>query len=72
MYTVEMIEDMFTYHPPSPDQLPKYQNIRQAAKAFALVLIENTPESADQSATIRLLRQTVMSANQAIALGGKY
>lgn len=66
------IDDIFTYHAPTTDQIPKYQAIRDAAKAFALVLIANTPASADQTAAVRLLRQAVTTANQAIALGGKY
>lgn len=72
MYTVEMIEDMFTYHAPTPDQLPKYEKLRSAAREFAKVLVETTPESPDQSAAMRLLRQCVMQGNAAIALGGNY
>jgi hypothetical protein len=66
------LTDIFTYHAPTPEQLPKYEAIRQAAKEFAKVLIANTPPSADQTTAIRLLRQTVMTANQSIALNGKY
>lgn len=69
---LEAINDMFTYHAPTPEQLPKYAAIREAARLFGTVILENTPPSADQTATIRLLRQCVMSANQSIATGGKY
>lgn len=69
---IHSIEDMFTYHAPTADQIPKYEAIREAAKLLGIVILENTPPSADQTATIRLLRQTVMSANQAIATGGRY
>lgn len=71
-FTPDVIADIFTYHAPSPDQLPKYEAIRTAAREFAQVLISNTPASADQTAAIRLLREAVMTANQAIATGGKY
>lgn len=69
---LEAINDMFTYHAPTQEQLPKYEAIREAARLFGTVILGNTPPSADQTATIRLLRQTVMSANQSIATGGKY
>lgn len=64
------IDDIFSYHSPEPDQIPKYEVIRKAAKEFAHILIENTPECADQSAAIRLLREAVMTANASIALKG--
>ena len=70
--TKEAIDDIFTYHAPTPEQLPKYEAIRDAAKVFAQVLLANTPSSADQTAAIRLLRQAVMTANQAVATDGKY
>lgn len=66
--TNEDIEDLFTYHAPKPGQPERYDNIRQAAKHLAKVIIANTPASADQSAAIRDLRISVMQANAAIAL----
>lgn len=67
----KVIEDIFTYHPPKGDQPEKYTKIREAAKAFARVLVENTPKCADQSAAIRHLREAVMTANAAVALEGR-
>jgi len=61
------IQNWFTYHPPKDDQPERYEKIREAAKTFALVIDACCPESADKTATFRLLRETVMSANQAIA-----
>lgn len=71
-FTNDVLEDIFTYHKPTEDQLPKYEMIRSAAKEFAKTLVFNTPASADQTAAIRLLRECVMTANQAIATNGKY
>lgn len=71
-FTQEVLDDIFTYHAPRPDQIPKYNAIREAARIFAQVLVENTPSSADQTVAIRKLRELVMSANQSIALDGKY
>jgi hypothetical protein len=71
-FTDEVLRDIFTYHAPTPDQLPKFQAIRDASYEFSKILIANTPASADQTVAIRKLRELVMSANQSIALGGKY
>lgn len=65
-----VIEDIFTYHRPEGDQPAKYEAIREGAKAFAKILVANTPKCADQSAAIRLLRESVMTANAAVALKG--
>lgn len=70
--TKEGIDDIFSYHAPTPDQIPKYNAIREGARVFAQTILENTPGSADQTAAIRLLRESVMTANASIALGGKY
>lgn len=71
-FTPEVLKDIFTYHSPRPDQLPKFQAIREAAYEFAKVVIDNTPACADQTVAIRQLRELCMVANQAIALDGKY
>ena len=67
----ERIENWFTYHAPTPEQVECYNNLREAAKTFAYAIIANTPPSADQTAALRLLRESVMTANAAIACGGK-
>lgn len=69
--TEEQLENWFSYHRPEPDQPAKYEAIRDAARDFASVVIENTPASADQSAAIRKIREAVMTANASIACGGK-
>lgn len=62
------IEHLFTYHAPRGDQPQRYERIREAAKALAKVIVDNTPKSADQSAAIRKLRECVHVANASIAL----
>jgi len=64
------IERIFTYQPPTDDQTPKYNELREAAKAFALTIERCCPACADRSAAIRLVREAVMTANAAIALDG--
>lgn len=68
MVTMEdKIENWFIYHAPKNDQAVRYQKIRDKAKELAHIIVELTPESADQTAAIRKLRECVMTANAAIA-----
>lgn len=66
----EIIADLFTYHPPTPTANQSYETIRDAARHLALVIWKNCPYGADRTAAIRKLRETVMTANAAIALNG--
>lgn len=72
MFTPDQIDDLFTYHPPTEEQRAHYEAIRAAAKDFARVLVAHTPQSPDQSAAVRLLRQCVHTANGSIALKGRF
>ena len=51
----KVLGDIFSYHTPDPDQIPKYTELRAAAHDFAKVIIATTPKCADQSAAIRLV-----------------
>ena len=66
----EILAELFRYHSPTPETLPKYAAINQAAKNFAEVVLQNCPSSADRSAAIRLIRDARMTANAAVALNG--
>lgn len=59
----EKLPDIFRYHSPKDDQPQKYEAIRSKALELAIVIVANTPQSADQTAAIRLLREAVMTAN---------
>lgn len=72
MITPDLIEDIFSYHKPTEDQLPHYKVIRAAAKTFAHVILKHTPSCASQTVCIRKLSELVMDANKAIALRGKF
>lgn len=67
----EELENWFSYHSPTPEQVEIYAELRAAAKAFAYTLIALVPPCADQTVAIRKVREAVMVANQAIACGGK-
>lgn len=74
MTAEEIIDDLFTYHAPTPEQAQKYERINAAMKAAALVVHNECPPSADRGAAIRLLREARMTANASIATknGGGY
>lgn len=61
------IERDFTYHPPKPGQLERYQALREKAKEMALLILDLTPASREQSLALTELEYSVMMANAAIA-----
>lgn len=66
-FTEEEIENNFTYHAPKGDQTERYEKINEAAKNFAKVVKEVTPDCADQTVAIRSIMLARMQANAAIA-----
>lgn len=69
--TRDDIEHWFTYHAPTEDQRVAYEKLRSSAKEFATAILDLTPSCADQTAAIRKVREATMTANQAIACGGR-
>lgn len=67
----DRLENNFTYHKPHGTQPDRYVTIRAAAKAFAEVILKNTPESREQSVALTELETAVMWANAAIARNEK-
>lgn len=61
------LKNWFTYHAPTPEQTEKYHALRRAAMEYAGKIIDLTPPSADQTAAIRLVRESLMTANASIA-----
>jgi hypothetical protein len=70
-YPKPNLDHIFKYHAPTPEQLPKYDALRSAAKAFAQSIVDNCPAGADQTAALRKVREAVMTANAGVALSGK-
>lgn len=68
--TLDNLDDVFTYHAPTPEQQEAYRAINDAAKQLARVILDHTPACADQQAAVRLVREARMTANAAVALGG--
>ena len=83
MITNEQLANWFSYHAPADTPavlLPNgaalapaeaYEKIRLAGLVFAQVVRDLTTPSADQTTAIRKIREAVMTANAAIACGGK-
>lgn len=67
----EQIKNWFTYHPPQPGQPEKYQALRRAGREFAETIAAECPPCADTTAALRKVREAVMTANAAIACGGR-
>lgn len=66
---VAAVEHLFTYHPPTPEQLVQYQTIRDAGKQFALTLVQTVTAGPDRAVALRHIRDAVLSANAQIACG---
>ena len=64
------LDEVFRYHQPTPEQQKCYVEIRQAAKVFASVILENTPPCNDQTEAVEAIRSAVMRSNAAVALKG--
>jgi hypothetical protein len=67
----DVIDNWFTYHAPSSDQLVTYEKLRSSARDFAKAINDLVPDCADKTAAIRKVREAVMTANAAVACGGK-
>lgn len=61
----------FTYHKPDAAQQENLIKIRAAGRHFAAVMLGCTPKCADQSASLRKIREAVMTANAAVVLEKK-
>ncbi len=64
---IDRINNDFTYHAPKPGQPERYEQLRAKAKEFALLIVELTPISREQSLALTELEKSVMFANAAIA-----
>lgn len=63
----ERLENSFTYHPPKPDQIPRYEALRNKARELAIEFMEIVPPSREKSLAITKLEEAVMWANKGIA-----
>ena len=66
--TDAQIDNIFTYHAPVGDQVERYQDLRDQAKAMAYMIQRACPESREKSLAITSLQQAIMWANASIAI----
>ena len=65
------LENLFSYHAPTPEQVEHYNAIREKARELAYVLDQHCPASADRTSAMRQLQDAVMTANRSIACQGE-
>lgn len=61
------LDNDYKYHAPDASQQERYVSIREAAKAFATLLVQCVPDSRELSAALTSLETAVMQANAGIA-----
>ncbi len=64
---LDRLERDFVYHAPKPDQIERYQIIRDEAKNLALLLMGACPQSRELSLALTDLESCVAHANMSIA-----
>lgn len=64
---LQQCQRVFVYHAPRPDQVPRYEKIRDAVGCVALDLLEMCPPSRELSLALTHLEEAVMWANASIA-----
>jgi hypothetical protein len=68
MISREELVKHFKYHPPKDDeQKTRYEQVRRRGYEAAVAIVEETPESREQSLALTHLEQAIMWANAAIA-----
>lgn len=61
------VENNFTYHAPKEGQPERYVQLREKAKEFALLILDLTPASREQSLALTELENATFWANASIA-----
>lgn len=63
----EELDIRFTYHPPTPEQVPKYEQTRKRAREMAEFIDEQAPDCREKSLALTALDEVVFWGNAAIA-----
>lgn len=64
---IAKISSLFTYHKPEPNMLPRFEEIREAAKNLAFIIAKSCPPGTFQDQALINLQTVVMQANASIA-----
>lgn len=68
----DTVDDMFLYHPWSPDQQEAGIIVRDALATAFKAIIEHVPPSPDRTVALRKIREARMDCNSAITFKGRY
>jgi len=68
---LERIKNDFTHHPPTAEQVVRYEMLRDAALEFATLVCKCSPASREQSLALTNIEQAIMWVNAAIARNEK-
>ena len=58
----------FTYHKPTDDMLPKFEELRNKAMEFSLLIDDLVPDGREKSLAQTKLQEVVMWANAGIVI----
>lgn len=61
------VENVFTYHEPTPAKLKAFVAFRNTAKILATLFLEDAPPTPERDLALRKLEESVMWANAAVA-----
>jgi hypothetical protein len=61
-------DNVFTYHPPQEGQPERFQEIRDAGRDLAEIVLAECPSSPERSLAFTKIREAIMWANAAIAV----
>jgi hypothetical protein len=70
--TNEQIREIFSYHPPTPEQREIYEKINAAFIQCAGAIEPLMPEGPGKTVAIRKLAEARMQANASVALEGRF
>lgn len=71
-FTYQEIDELFSYHAPTPEQRKIYERINLAFQDCAKAIAPMLPAGPGKTVAIRALSEARMKANQAVALEGKF
>jgi len=64
---LDRVENDFTYHAPTQDQIGRMHVIREQSKTLAFLIVEHCPIGREQATALTLLEQVSMLVNAGIA-----
>lgn len=64
----EYVDELFTYHPPNPEQVKIYEKLRGEFKRLGKIILKCVPNSDQRTLSLNALHISSMQANAGIAL----